>query len=182
MSALSWNYRELGNLQTIRTLQEVIASEDPILVFLMETKLSKEEMTKKKYTIGFTEGLVVASNGSKGGLALLWKKEVMLDVQTFGPWHIDVEVGGADGMGKWRFIGFYGQPDTSRREETWRILKRLGNSNHLPWLCMGDFNESVSDSEKLGGNLRSPKQMERFRDATNRCQLRDLGYVGPRFT
>ena len=108
MSAISWNCRELGNLRTIRTLQEVIASEDPILVFLMETKLSKEEMTKKKYTVGFTEGLVVASNDSKGGLALLWKKKVMVDVQTFGPWHIDVEVGGADGTGKWRFTGFMG--------------------------------------------------------------------------
>ena len=69
MSALSWNCRGLGNLRTVRQLREVIASEDPILVFLMETKLSKEEMTKKKYTLGFTEGLVVASNGSKGGLA-----------------------------------------------------------------------------------------------------------------
>ena len=108
MSAISWNCRELGNLRTIRTLQEVIASEDPILVFLMETKLSKEEMTKKKYNVGFTEGLVVASNDSKGGLALLWKKEVMVDVQTFGPWHIDVKVGGADGTGKWRFTGFMG--------------------------------------------------------------------------
>ena len=57
MSALSWNCRGLGNLRTIRALQEVIASEDPILVFLMETKLSKEEMTKKKITLGFTEGL-----------------------------------------------------------------------------------------------------------------------------
>ena len=98
----------------------------------METKLSKEAMTKKKFTLGFTEGLVVASNGSKGGLALLWRKEIMVDVQTFGPWHIDVKVGGVDGTGKWRFTGFYGQPETSRREETWRILERLGNSNHLP--------------------------------------------------
>ena len=157
MSALSWNCRGLGNLQTVRQLQEVIASKDPILVFLMETKLSKEEMTKKKFTLGFTEGLVVASNGSKGGLALLWKKEVLVDDQTFGPWHIDAVVGGDDGRGKWRFTGFYGQPETSRREETWRILERLGNSNHLPWLCMGDFNEIVSSNEKLGGNLRSPK-------------------------
>ena len=160
----------------------MIASEDPILVFLMETKLSKEEMTKKKYTLGFTKGLVVGSNGSKGGLALLWRKEVRVDIQTFGPWHIDVEVGGVTGTGTWRFTGFYGQPDTSKREETWRILERLGNANHLPWLCMGDFNEIVSDFEKLGGNLRSPKQMERFRDAINRCRFRDLGYVGPRFT
>ena len=69
----------------------MIAFIDPILVFLMETKLSKEAMTKKKFTLGFTEGLVVASNGSKGGLALLWRKEIMVDVQTFGPWHIDVK-------------------------------------------------------------------------------------------
>ena len=98
----------------------------------METKLSKEEMTKKKCTLGFTEGLVMASNGSKGGLALLWKKEIMVDVQTFEPWHIDAEVRAVDGAGKWRFTGFYGQPETSRREETWCILKRLGSSNHLP--------------------------------------------------
>ena len=63
MNALSWNCWGLGNLRTVRQLQEVIASEDPGLVFLMETKLSKEEMTKKKHTLGFTEGLVVASNG-----------------------------------------------------------------------------------------------------------------------
>ena len=64
----------------------MIAFEDLSLVFLMETKLSKEEMTRK-YTLGFTEGLVVASNGSKGGLALLWKKYVMVDIQTFGMAH-----------------------------------------------------------------------------------------------
>ena len=97
----------------------MIASKDPSLVFLMETKLSKEDMTYKKYTLGFTEGLVVDSIGSKGGLALLWKKDVMVDVQKFGPWHIDAEIGGNDGSGRWRFTGFYGQPETSRKEEKW---------------------------------------------------------------
>ena len=119
MSALSWNCRGLRNLRTVRALQEVIASEDPSLVFLMETKLSKEDMTNKKYTLGFTEGLVVGSIGSKGGLALLWKKDVMVDIQTFGPWHIDAEVGGNDSTERWRFMGFYEQPETGRREETW---------------------------------------------------------------
>lgn len=114
----------------------MIASEDPILVFLMETKLSKEEMTNKKYMLGFIKGLIVASNGSKGGLALLWKKEVIVDVKTFGLWHIDVEVGEANGSGKWRFTRFYGQLDTSKREETWRILEGLGTHNYLPWLCI----------------------------------------------
>ena len=77
---------------------------------------------------------------------------------------------------------FYGQPDASKREETWRILERLGTSNSLPWLCIGDNNEILSDAEKLGGNPRAPKQMERFPDAMNRCRFRDLGYVGPQFS
>lgn len=182
MSALSWNCRGLENLRTVRALQEVIASEDPNLVFFMETKLSKEDMTNKKYTLRFTEGLVVGSIGSKGGLALLWKKDVMVDVQMFGPWHIDADLGGNDGSRRWRFMGFYGQPKTSRREETWQILERLGSSNSLPWLCIGDYNEILSDVEKLEGNSRAPKLMERFREAMNRCRFRDLGYMGSRFT
>lgn len=88
----------------------------------METKLSKEDMTRKKYALGFTEGLVVASNGSKGGLALLWKKDIMVDVQTFGPWHIDAEVVGTNSLGRWRFTGFYGQSKTSKREEIYRVF------------------------------------------------------------
>ena len=84
----------------------MIASKDPSLVFLMETKLSKVDMMHKKYTLGFTEGLVVGIIGSKGGLALLWKKDVMVDVQMLGPWHIDAEVGGNDDSGRWRFIGW----------------------------------------------------------------------------
>nr|POE61708.1 hypothetical protein CFP56_51913 [Quercus suber] len=128
------------------------------------------------------EGLVVSSIGSKGGLALLWKKDVMVDVQMFGPWHINAEVGGTEGSRRWRFTGFYGQLETSKREETWQILERLGTSNSLPWLCIGDFNEIMSDAEKMGGNPRARKQMERFKEAMNRCHFRDLGYVGSRFT
>ncbi|XP_075654883.1 uncharacterized protein LOC142625058 [Castanea sativa] len=131
-------------------------------------------MTRKNYTLGFTEGLVVGSNGSKGGLALLWKKDAMVDVQNFGPWHIDTKVGGTDGTGRLRFTGFYGQPETSKREETWQILERLGSSNYLPWLCIGDYNEILSDDEKLGGNLRAPKQMERFRE----WNKKEFGHVG----
>ena len=67
MSALSWNCRGLRNLRTVRALQEVIASKDPILVFLMETKLSKEEMTKKKYTAESLHSC--ASVESKGATA-----------------------------------------------------------------------------------------------------------------
>ena len=46
MSLISWNCRGLGNPRTIKALQKVIQREEPILVFLMETKLNKEKIEK----------------------------------------------------------------------------------------------------------------------------------------
>lgn len=40
---------------------------------------------------------------------------------------------------------------------------------------MGDFNEILHYGEKVGGVLRPERQMNNFRAAINRCNLRDLG-------
>ena len=52
----------------------------------------------------------------------------------------------------------------------------------LPWLVIGDFNEIKCQSEKEGGAVRSAQQMQKFVDTINWCSLRDLGFVGPKFT
>ena len=39
---------------------------------------------------------------------------------------------------------------------------------------MGDFNEILHYREKVGGVLRPERQMNNFRVAINRCNLRDL--------
>ena len=36
--------------------------------------------------------------------------------------------------------------------------------------------------EKLGGVLRSQKQMDDFREVIHQCRFKDLGFVGPEFT
>ena len=40
----------------------------------------------------FKHGLFVSSNDSSGGLAMLWKEEVQLNVQTFSMSHINAWV------------------------------------------------------------------------------------------
>nr|POE90757.1 hypothetical protein CFP56_27341 [Quercus suber] len=82
----------------------------------------------------------------------------------------------------WRLTGFYGHPDTNKREETWTLLESLGRSNTLPWLCLGDYNEILSQTEKAGGRLRPARQMDRFRMAISHCGFLDLGYRGSPFT
>uniref|UniRef100_A0A2N9HAL6 Reverse transcriptase domain-containing protein n=1 Tax=Fagus sylvatica TaxID=28930 RepID=A0A2N9HAL6_FAGSY len=82
-------------------------------------------------------------------------------------------------------------PDSSRRLESWSLLKSLGNQNSLPWVCVGDFNEIVSRSEKEGGSLRPEWQMRNFRDALADARLSSLptldthpvnhGYIRKRF-
>lgn len=77
----------------------------------------------------------------------------------------------------WRFTGFYGNPNSSSRIFSWKLLGRLNSIpelQHLPWLIGGDFNEILYESEKSGGSLRSMSQISAFRDVINSCMLSDL--------
>ena len=49
-------------------------------MFLMETKVKKTAMEKVMEKIKFVNGLVVPSEGRGGGLAMLWKREVHLEI------------------------------------------------------------------------------------------------------
>ena len=60
--------------------------------------------------------------------------------------------------------------------------KTLKGVAALPWLATGDFNELTSLSKKEGGGGRPRQQMDNFIEAINFCDLRDIGFVGPKFT
>ena len=60
-----------------------------IIVFLMETKLKKDWLDLIKEKCKMKNCFVVPSIGSNGGLILLWKEELKLDIKTFSQNHID---------------------------------------------------------------------------------------------
>lgn len=72
---------------------KVVTSEDPILIFLMETKRFVSEMNEIKEKLDQSQGLIVSSNGRSGGLALLWRRGVDVAVQTYLDYHIDAIIG-----------------------------------------------------------------------------------------
>ncbi|KAK4393459.1 hypothetical protein Sango_1816700 [Sesamum angolense] len=119
-------------------------------------------------------GLCVPSRGKSGGLALLWPKQVNVLLQSFSHHHIDVSIQLLDSPFWWRFTGLYGEPDTGQREITWKLLSRLHDQSRREWLCAGDFNEILDQSEKLGGPPRPMWQMRKFREALEQCELVDL--------
>ena len=112
---------------------------------------------------------------------ILWKEEIQVTVQSSSVAHIDATFR-VIGITGWNFIGFYGHPETAKRGDSWTLLKRLQQYDNMPWLVVGDFNEILEASEKMGRIERQWYQMEAFRQALSDCALPDMGFQGNRFT
>jgi hypothetical protein len=128
-----------------------------------------------KQSLGFAHGLGVGSFGREGGLALLWNRDVHVKFQSCDKLHIDVLIlDPATQEAKWRFIGFYGESRRELRFRSWECLRHLNTQSVLPWLCVGDFNECLEAHEQIGGQVRSERQMDGFRDAVQFCGLSEV--------
>ncbi|KAL5537605.1 hypothetical protein UlMin_045703 [Ulmus minor] len=125
--------------------------------------------------------LIWEKEGRSGGLCLFWSDTISVQLLSGSKGHIDVLVTSHNSL-CWRFTGLYGNPDSSLRIHFWNLLKRLGDSSYLPWLCGGDLNEILFSHEKQGGADRAHYLMSNFRETLNYCGLADLGFRGPKFT
>ncbi|XP_060968323.1 uncharacterized protein LOC115710989 [Cannabis sativa] len=110
MNILSWNARGLGNPKAFRHLKLLVRQQSPQVLFLMETRLGSNAISRFRQSLQFKNGL------------------------------------------------------------------------ESPRFLIGDFNEILSQSDKLGGSLRNESQIEAFRNTLDHCHLQDLPYEGDRFT
>ena len=99
-------------------LGELVQRWDPKIVFLSETKIKKKAMKKVMEKINFVNGLIVPQKGRGGGLALLWKREVDLEIIGYSRNFIDAIITEQDLGFRWRITGFYGNPKAHRRKES----------------------------------------------------------------
>ena len=157
MIALGWNYLGLGKPRSVRELRKLVQRWKPKIVFLSETKMKKYRMEREKFKIGLLNGLIVPSVGKSGGLAMLWSRDIKVEIQAYSRNHIDAVLTDPDSNFKWRITDFYRNPETHCRKESWDLLRSLNQKYQLPWLCFGDFNEIVSMEEKFGGVQRSQR-------------------------
>ncbi|XP_075653882.1 uncharacterized protein LOC142624234 [Castanea sativa] len=72
---------------------------------------------------------------------------------------------------------------TLRVQNKWYIDVLIDSRrSDIPWVCIGDFNEVLSVTEKEGGVGRACRQIENFRECLKDTGLRDLRYTGSWFT
>ena len=80
--------------------------------------MKKYQMEKVKFKIGLLNGLVVPSIGRSGGLAMLWSRDIKLEVQSYSRNFVDAMVTDSELGFKWCISGFYGNPETYCRKES----------------------------------------------------------------
>ncbi|KAF4403071.1 hypothetical protein G4B88_027842 [Cannabis sativa] len=150
----------------------------------VEEERDRRALTKGKQILSDQEnrarnhgkGMSMVSNANSGVLA---RSLVGMDSTSqgktfvFGSEDLLDRVVGKDFF-PWTLTCFYGHPDATQRKFSWELLRNIKEEVHGSWLCIGDFDEVVSLSEKVGGRIRRDVAMEDFRKVIDDCSLIDF--------
>lgn len=178
LAVLSWNCCGLENPQTAQRLKDLNTKNSPDILFLQETKNTDEFVLKETETLNFDSHFLVPPHGqSAGGLALLWRKEINLQVLSSSQNHIDTSITYKGQKFHSTFV--YGAPEIPNRRAVWEMLTNISEiRNGDPWFLTGDFNEITDNSEKSGGRERPESTFSLFRSFLSSCDLFDIRHTG----
>ncbi|XP_030478300.1 uncharacterized protein LOC115695372 [Cannabis sativa] len=181
MSIISWNARGLGSKRAFRSLSLLVKQNRPTLLYIMESKLPVGALNKFASSLKFPNGLEVPRVGLSGGLLLLWTHVVDVTLLSYNISHFHCYLKFPN-FHAFTFTAFYGAPHTQNKLHTWQLIDRLGSTARLqPWLIMGDFNDYLSLSDKIGGNMsRAPSAQ--FQSFIDNHELHPLTPLGNLFT
>ncbi|KAL1209991.1 hypothetical protein V5N11_020552 [Cardamine amara subsp. amara] len=141
-------------------------------LFLLETKNSSHYVLKMQRSLGYDMVQLVEPERLSDGLALFWKSSYEVEVLRAEKRIIDVKV-------KLRaicfFISFgYGEPARHLRQGVWDSLTEIGSTRLEAWLVVGDLNEQMDNSKKLGGPTRDDADFIPFRNMIIDCGLKEI--------
>nr|XP_028962160.1 uncharacterized protein LOC103417751 [Malus domestica] len=182
MTYLLWNCRGLGSDTVVRALRGLIQKHRPTMIFLSETKMKDHRLDGIRRRLGYSNGFHVPPVGRAGGLSLWWQDSLRVIV-VFSSKHVIDVCYYLEEVGSWvRGTFVYGTSYRAEKVEFWNWLQNSFGPTDIPWLCGGDFNEFMWDSEKSGGTsvlYNRPTFLSNFLSA---AELMDLGFIGPKFT
>lgn len=182
MRIFSWNCRGLGQSQesTIQRLKEIRKIYFPEIMFLMETKQNRDMVVDLQVVLGYDNVLVVNPIGLSGGLALMWRREVVVEVKFADKNTIDCWI---RHRGQTFYVTFiYGEPSQQGKKEVWERVMRLGAGRKECWGIVGDFNEILHNGEKIGGPKRGEASFIDFVEMLEVCEMKELMGYGDSYT
>ena len=95
--------------------------------------------------------------------------------------HVTMQVH-KQGVRPWLLSAVYANPKPQTWDELWAELEDFARSINLPWMLMGDFNETKSLEERDYGGEEMIRRCNKFNNFIENSGLIDLGFTGPKFT
>lgn len=143
----------------------------------METKNEDEAVLRRFRQSDYTNHFTVPPVGLSGGVSLSWKDSVSVDILFSSPNIIDTHL---ERDKRSMFVSFiYGALQAQDRATFWRQLSKIGaGRDEEAWLIVGDFNDLLDNSEKVGGPLCWEGSFLAFRSFVSQHGLWDLQHSG----
>lgn len=126
--------------------------------------------------------LHVDCNGKSGGLCLFWKDNVKVEVLYSDCNVIHTFVSNMNTNNSFHYSFVYGNPTSQHRKSFWEKLRTLHPQNQNPWICSGDFDEILHQSDKCGIEKHPEKQIQIFKNFLASKNMEELPQKGSKFT
>ncbi|PNX98658.1 ribonuclease H, partial [Trifolium pratense] len=181
MIILSWNCRGLSTPNAIPNLRRLAQKHRPDVLFLSETLSTSQQLERIRVLLKYDSCLSIDVEGRSGGLAVLWNDKSKCKIINYSRNFINLEVDNSQ-KGVWRMTCYYGLPERGRRRQAWDMLRELRDMSSLPWCIIGDFNDLLSQEDKLGSHPHPNWLCTGFRNVVSDCDLTDIQLEGHRFT
>ena len=153
----------------------------PNILIIIEPRIAEARAQGVIDTLPYSHSSRVDPAGFSGDIWLLWNERPSFSVEiiTCSEHSIHALIKVHSPSLSFLFTAVYAPPQFNRRKH---YLQNLAVNISLPWLLLGDFNDMISEEEKLGGLPVNRTRMMAFRNCLDKCGLIDLGFHWPRFT
>lgn len=112
---------------------------------------------------------------------MFWQPKIGVEVINYSSWHIHLKLHKPNSRELWYLTGFYGNPKTHQRHESWLLMSKITQEKEFAQCVIGDFNEIVTQYEKIRGIRRPRKQMTDFKAVLEDNGLFDNGQNNQKF-
>ncbi|XP_057829385.2 uncharacterized protein LOC131040463 [Cryptomeria japonica] len=184
MKFLTWNVRGCNAPDKRRLIKRGFDQAKPKVICIQETKLGREDAARVFGVRQRWFGFFVESEGASGGLGILWNPLVVqVDVVSCSKHWQMVKVNSKIMNFSCFLINVYGPTLAMEKCRLWEdISKLLEEVRPTLAIVVGDFNATLSFSEKRGGVRRMCKTQSDFQTFVNFDALFEVVAKGGRFT
>ncbi|XP_031127729.1 uncharacterized protein LOC116029829 [Ipomoea triloba] len=151
------------------------------LIGLVEPRISGSAADRACRSFGFDNWIRVKAVGFSGGIWLLWRNNINVEVMATNPQFILTKVSKGNGtVGLVSFV--YSNPSHHFRKKLWNSLSIDNFSLNEEWISVGDYNavtcmEDVSNKDNFHNHRCAGMNHWIFKEG-----LIDMGFVGGRYT